>query len=123
MGDPRHDLGLAAEERVARWLADCGWSILARRVRSPDGGEVDIVAVDPRGTLVAVEVRARRTARMGTGSEAIDPRRTARIGRTLATYGARHAARHGGLRIDLVTLSPEPGARWRIRRIPDIGAW
>lgn len=125
MGDPRHDLGLAAEELVARWLVDGGWRVLARRVRSSDGGEVDIVALDPGGTLVAVEVRARRTVRTGTGTESIDRRRTLRIGRTLATVGARLGVSHRGLRIDLVTATPtaEPDARWWLRRIPDIGAW
>ncbi|MGI8998640.1 MAG: YraN family protein [Candidatus Limnocylindria bacterium] len=124
MGDPRHELGIAAEQAVARWLEGDGWQVLARRRRSENGGEVDLIAVDPGTTLVAIEVRARRTDRTGDGSETIDRRRTARIGRTLAAFAAASGVRSRGLRVDLVIAAPEAGtaARWRLRRIPDIGA-
>ncbi len=125
MGDPRHDLGLAAEQAVADWLETSGWRIMARRHRSRLGGEVDLIGLDPAGVLVAIEVRARRTGRAGNGSETIDPRRTARIGRTLAAYAVDSRVVHVGLRTDLVTASSLPGpvARWRLRRVPNIGAW
>lgn len=125
MGDPRHDLGIAAEQAVAGWLEAKGWRILARRYRSRAGGEVDLIGLDTGGVLVAVEVRARRTGRAGNGSETIDPRRTARIGRTLSAYAVDRGVAHAGLRTDLVTAAPEPGlvARWRLRRVPNIGAW
>lgn len=124
MGDPRHELGMAAEQAVASWLERGGWRILARRHRSPAGGEVDLIALDPDDVLVAVEVRARRTHRTGTGSETIDFRRTARIGRTLAAFATSRQAPHRGLRVDLVVVAPLPGtaARWRLRRVPNIGA-
>jgi putative endonuclease len=125
MGDPRHDLGRGAEAAVAAWLQRRGWLVLGRRVRSATGGEVDLVALDPDRVLVAIEVRARRTARSGIGSERIDARRTARMGRTLVAFAARGGLGHRGLRIDLVSVTPEPGgdAAWRLRRVPDIGAW
>ncbi len=124
MGDPRHELGIVAERTVAAWLEQSGWRLLGRRVRAPGGGEVDIVAVDPGGVLVGIEVRARRTARAGIGTESIDPRRTARTGRTLAAIAAGARVAHRGLRIDLVSVMPEPGtdAGWRLRRIPNIGS-
>ena len=53
MGDPRHDLGIAAEGAVAAWLEGSGWRVLGRRVRASGGGEVDIVALDPERVLVA----------------------------------------------------------------------
>ncbi len=122
MGDPRHDLGLVAEEAVAAWLEESGWRLLGRRVRASGGGEVDIVALDPGGFLVAVEVRARHTARAGIGTESIAARRTARTGRTLAAFAAGARIGHRGLRVDLVSVMPEPGSdgRWRLRRIPNI---
>ena len=124
MGDPRHALGTAAESAVAAWLEGIGWRVLGRRVRSAAGGEVDLVALDPDRVLVAIEVRARRTARTGIGSEAIDGRRTARTGRTLAAFAAGAGLDHRGLRIDLVSVTPEPrpADRWRLRRTPDIGS-
>jgi putative endonuclease len=122
MGDPRHDLGLAAEAAVVGWLTDAGWRVIERRARSPTGGEVDIVAIDPERTLVAVEVRARRTRRAGEAALSVDQRRVMRLRRTLAGIAAEGRRGHLALRVDLVTVEPagQPG-RWRLRRVPGIG--
>ena len=123
MADPRHRLGVDAERAVAAWLATGGWLIRGRRVRSVDGGEVDIIATDPSGVLVAVEVRARRTARTGAAALTVDRRRIARLGRTLAAVAAAGAVTSTGLRVDVVTVEPEAGAsgRWRLRRLAGVG--
>jgi putative endonuclease len=123
MANPRHMLGLAAEEAVAGWLTSAGWRILAARQRSDFGGEVDLVALDPAGTMVAIEVRARRTARTGAAVASVDRRRVARLGRTLVAIAATRHEPCTGLRIDLVTAEPEPGGanRWRLRRRAGIG--
>ena len=124
MGDPRHDLGLAAESAVGAWLEASGWRVLARRVRALGGGEVDIVALDPDGVLVGVEVRARRTARAGDGTDSITADRVRRTGRSVLAFAAATGLDHRGVRIDLVSVVPEPGpsiGNWRLRRIPDIG--
>jgi putative endonuclease len=124
MPDPRHQLGRDAEAAVADWLISQGWRVIARRVRSTAGSEVDLVALDPAGTLVGVEIRARRTGRAGTGAESVDARKTARMGRTLVAVAAGGTTQHRGLRLDLVTITQDPGAPrwWRLRRAPDIGA-
>ena len=125
MGDPRHDLGIAAERAVGAWLETSGWRLLGRRVRAPGGGEVDILALDPDGILVGVEVRARRTVRTRTGTETITADRVQRTGRTVAAIAAATGVTHRGLRMDLVSVTPEPGPaadRWRLRRVPDIGS-
>jgi putative endonuclease len=124
MSSPRHALGLAAEAAVATWLTDAGWRVVERRARSPDGGEVDIVAIDPRSILVALEVRARRTRRTGEPAVTVDGRRVGRLGRTLAAVAARHRIPHRGLRIDLVTAEPAvagSSGQWRLQRLPGIG--
>jgi len=122
MGYPRHDLGLAAEAAVAAWLTRSGWSVVERRARSPNGGEVDIVAVDPERALVAVEVRARRTRRAGEAALTVDRRRVMRLRRTLGAFAENGRHRHRSLRIDLVTVEPagDPGC-WRLVRLPGIG--
>lgn len=124
MPNPRHLLGLAAEDAVARWLTDAGWTIVGRRIRSGGGGEVDIIGIDRDRVLVAVEVRARTTARTGDAAETVDAARIARLGRTLAAVAARQRIGAAGLRVDLVTAQPEPGeiGRWRLRRTAGIGA-
>ena len=119
MGDPRHDLGLAAEEAVARWLTGAGWRIVERRARSSAGGEVDIVAIDPVRALVAIEVRARRTRRAGEAALTVDRRRVVRLGRTLAAIATDGRHGHRALRIDLVTVEPaERAGCWRLVRVP-----
>lgn len=123
MSDPRHALGHAAEEAVARWLTEAGWTILARRVRAGGGGEVDLIGLDPARTLVAVEVRARRSERAGAPAATIDRRRIRRLTSTLVAVAATAMVRHRGLRVDLVAVEPAPGDgdRWRLRRTPGIG--
>jgi putative endonuclease len=123
VSDPRHLLGQRAEDTVAAWLERAGWRILARRQRSAHGGEVDLIARDPNGTLVALEVRARRSPRTGAAATTVDRRRIARLRRTLAAYASDASVGHRGLRVDLVTLEPAEAdhGRWRLRRIPGIG--
>jgi putative endonuclease len=124
MADSRHRLGHDAEAAVSSWLTASGWNVIGRRVRSPCGGEIDLVAIDPADILVGVEVRARRSGRAGTGAETVDARKTARMGRTLAALGATAGMPHRGLRLDLVLVTPEPGtpARGRLRRVAGVVA-
>ena len=80
------------------------------------------MALDPERILVAVEVRARRSTRAGSAAMSVNPRRVARLGRTLAAIGAACGEPHRGLRIDLVTVEPADSAgSWRLTRLPGIG--
>ena len=123
MSDPRHALGLAAEAAAERWLSTAGWRVLDRRRRTAGGGEIDLVALDPAGVLVAIEVRARRSVRTGAAAMSVDVRRVRRLRRSLAAVGVAIGESHTGLRVDLVTAEPapdRPGA-WRLARIPGVG--
>lgn len=108
---------------MADWLTGRGWQVVGRRLRSPAGGEVDVVARDPEGVLVAVEVRARRSVRAGAAATSIDARRVGRLRRTLAAIAAAHGQRYTGLRVDLVTVEQVAGQPrcWRLRQLPGIG--
>lgn len=124
MPDPRHALGLRGEEATARFLAGSGWTVLARRWRC-ESGEIDLVLRDPDSVLVGVEVKVRHSARSGAAVESVDARRVARLRSALADYARTTGAGRGspGLRIDLVTLVPAGGGRWRLSRLPAIDAW
>lgn len=100
---------LAAEKRgrqgeriAAWWLRLKGWSILARRVRTP-AGEVDLIA--RRGAMVAfVEVKVRRTA--AALDEAIDERRLARVAMAAESLAAAYLKPGDDMRIDVLLLAP-----------------
>ena len=124
MTDPRHALGRAAEHAVATWLSAHEWEILERRLRS-SAGEIDLVALDSRRCLVAVEVRLRRSARAGSPVESVSPRHLRRVRAALAAYARTAPVRHAGTRVDLVSLTPAPDrpGTWRVTRLPAIDAW
>ena len=121
MSDPRHRLGHEAELMVARALTAAGWRVLAHRWRA-GVGEIDLVCLDPGGALVAVEVRARRSARTGSAGESVGHGHLRRVRAALGEYAAASQLAHHGLRVDLVTLDRAQG-RWRALRIPAVDAW
>src|SRR5262245_34570848 len=118
MAAPEQRLGRRAESATARWLTQRGWLVLEQRWRSPSG-EIDLVCLDPDGILVAVEVKLRRTSRAGGPADALDAQRVVRLRRALGDYAAERRPAAIGLRIDLVSLTPEVDA-WRLARWPGI---
>ena len=80
MPDPvsRVALGQHGEIVARRELEQRGYAILATRYRSRFG-EIDIVC-DDRGTIVFVEVKARRSSRYGHAAEAVTRAKRRRIG-------------------------------------------
>ncbi|HEX2625361.1 MAG TPA: YraN family protein [Candidatus Limnocylindrales bacterium] len=74
-------VGDAAEALVADRLTAAGWTILGRQVRV-GRAELDLVALDPRGTwLVIVEVRWRSRRDYGLAEETVDRAKLARLRR------------------------------------------
>lgn len=123
MPDPRHALGERAEEAAAAWLQTGGWTVLARRWRCPDG-ELDLVALDPGGLLVGIEVKVRQTGRAGDPLESIDRHRLRRLRTALGRFSSEASRSAGnGLRIDLVALRPDGEGRWRLSHHRGIDAW
>jgi putative endonuclease len=90
-------------ERIAGWwLRLKGWSILARRVRTP-AGEVDLIA--RRGAMVAfIEVKARKSGM--ALDEAIDERRLARVAVAAESLAATYLKPGDDMRIDVILLAP-----------------
>src|SRR3989304_8334958 len=117
MSDPRGLLGQTAEHLVWAGLTQSGGTGLAQNWRCPDG-ELDLVCRDPLGELVGVEVKCRTTARAGSALESVDRRRIGRLRRSLARYASTNAAQGpGGLRIDVVTVTPGGDHDWRAGRV------
>jgi putative endonuclease len=97
----RHARGVEAEQMAAAALAAAGWRIDARNYRIA-GLEIDILAHDPHGQLVAVEVR--RRAQLGAEGP------FALLGaRKIAALHRQRDALPEITRIDLLFVLGEPG--------------
>jgi putative endonuclease len=94
-------LGVQAEAAMASWYSAQGYEIVARNWRTK-GGEIDIVAT--RGDVVAiVEVKARSSARFGTGLEAITPTKLARLHRLGRAFLREQALVGRTMRVDVAS--------------------
>jgi putative endonuclease len=73
--------GDAAELRALHYLQDQGLSLVARNYRTPGrgGGEIDLIVRDCDGTLVFVEVRARKSNDFGGAAASISAAKRRRI--------------------------------------------
>ena len=105
-------LGVSAEEAASRALEAEGWTVLARRLRTP-AGEIDLVA-ECEGLLAFVEVKARPT--LSGAAAALGPRQRARL---LAAGEIALASNPGwgraGVRFDVLLVD----AAGCVRRIVD----
>ena len=118
MPDPA--AGRRAEDFVAAELAAEGWRLLARNLRTPCA-EVDLLAVDPAGELVVVEVKARHPLSWMRQEDALRPHQRARLGRALEWIARRHAWR-GAVRLDLAAVDLDGGRPVALERFSDVEA-
>lgn len=112
-------VGRRGEELAARHLEAAGWRVLARnwRIRGEVTGELDVVAVDPDGTLVIVEVKTRRGDRYGTPLEAVPPAKQRRLQRLAAAFLATAGVRAARIRFDVVGVAVSADGRPRLTHI------
>ncbi len=106
-------IGRAGEDAAVEALRARGYRILARNVRLRRG-ELDVVAADG-GTIVFVEVKARRTAAYGTPAEAVGPRKRRTLLALASAYLARRSLVGRPCRFDIAEVWVTPGGG--IRRV------
>jgi putative endonuclease len=99
--DDRQGLGRWGEELAAQHLMAKGYQMVARNWRCVTG-ELDLV-VREGGSLVFVEVRARRGRALGTPEESITLAKQARLIDLAAAYAQEHDWT-GPYRIDVVAI-------------------
>lgn len=90
-------LGDAAEDRALAYLVERGLSVVKRNYRvargpRSRGGEVDLILREDDGTLVFVEVRARRDERFGGAAASVGTVKQRRIAFAAAHFVSRMAA-------------------------------
>ena len=101
-------IGREAEALAARSLACSGWVILSRNLRL-GRLEVDLLARDAHGELVAIEVRRRTSVGGASPSEILGARKMRALRRQRAYLPA-------GCRVDLLLVLGAP-AKERLRLI------
>ena len=112
----RQALGELGERVAARWLLRAGWCIVDRRFRS---GHRDIDRVAARGRTIAfVEVKARRSVRLGDPAEAVGWRKRRELGRSAKVWVARFGTAGWAYRFDVVGVVFERD-RVRVRHVED----
>lgn len=116
-GQDRYSLGKQGELLACEELERRGYAILATRFRTRFG-EIDIVAED-RGTLVFVEVKARRTNKYGSAAETISAWKQRRIGAMALDYLAYQGRLDDPCRFDVVAIDGLGTNRMTLRVIED----
>lgn len=98
--------GTAAESFVAAALEQRGWRILARNLRSPYA-ELDLLAEEPGGAWVIVEVKARHPLHFESGEDQLPPRQLQRLESALVWLAGREPRR--AVRLDLALVRQSLG--------------
>ena len=101
--------GDVAEQQALLHLQAQGLCLLARNQHTPGrgGGEIDLVMLAPDGTLVFVEVRARRGQEHGGAAASVGPTKQARIVLAARHYLLRWPGEPPPCRFDVVTVEGE----------------
>ncbi len=112
-------LGASGEELAAAYLEARGYRILERNYRRA-WGEADIVALDPDGTHVIVEVRSRSDRRYAVeAAQSIGPHKQRQLRRLAHGLLSEHDTEID-IRVDVMVVTPERGQRGRLSVIAHI---
>lgn len=99
-GAKAHRTGVLAEDSAARFIERQGYTILARRHRTPHG-EIDLVAKEG-DVLVFVEVKARPTR--SEAAHSLTARQWARLEGAALHYAAETGEANAEMRFDVVLV-------------------
>jgi putative endonuclease len=100
-------IGKWGEDIAVDYLAQRGYEIVARNVRTPYG-EIDIVATQTDVTIF-IEVKTRTSNKMGLPEEAITPRKREHMLAAADHYSAEHEIDHW--QIDVIAIEGKPGIK------------
>jgi len=110
MAKHNQQIGKWGEDAVAAYLAERGYEIIARNVRTPYG-EIDIVARQADITIF-VEVKARTSNKMGLPEESVNLRKQAHMLACAEHYAAENAIDHW--QIDVISVEGKVGLKPKI---------
>lgn len=116
---PRDNKGVGnlGEEMATAFLVEKKYRILDRNFRCK-GGEVDIVARDPRDrSLVFVEVKARRDLSYGVPQLAVTPFKQRQISKAALTWLAKNRQLDVNARFDVIAIMLDDNGRHKVEHI------
>lgn len=102
MLSPSQVFGQLAENLVEHMLRKKGYRIVGKNVRLA-GGELDLIAKD-QGTLVFIEVKARRGDQFGGAAYAITTRKKRQIIKLALCYLSKHGGTNTQCRFDAILV-------------------
>ncbi|MCY3734394.1 MAG: YraN family protein [Chloroflexi bacterium] len=106
--DHRRRLGAAGEQCAADYLSARGYTIVERNYRRR-WGEADIIATDPYGTCVIVEVRSRSNPRyVVEAAQSVGPRKQHQL-RRLAHGLMSELENEIDIRVDVIVVTTDRG--------------
>ncbi len=120
MPSHRQRWGWKGEEYAVKMLESWGWKVCARQYRTPFG-EIDIIAEDPEGWLVFLEVKARTSYKYGLPEESVTSRKLRKIARSLWAYLAKEHQAFTRYRVDVLALDVFPGKPIVLRHFVGVG--
>jgi putative endonuclease len=103
----QQQFGKKSERLAAEYLKRKGYRIIETNYRCPVG-EIDIIARE-KGTLVFVEVKARRSSRFGSPKGAVTPAKQRKISMAALDYLKRSGQSDARARFDVVAIDTETG--------------
>jgi putative endonuclease len=109
----RAQIGALGEQLAVEHLTSFGWRVLARNWRCRYG-ELDVIAVEPGGVVVFVEVKTRRSEQFGGVAQAVTPDKVRRLRRLAGLWLASQNGSWPQVRIDVI------GVRVGHRPTPEI---
>lgn len=110
---------MTGEELAAAWLTRRGWTVLARNWRCRTG-ELDIVARDPQGALVACEVKTRRGLGYGDPLESITHAKLRRLRDLVCEWRQTQEDAVGFVRLDAIGVLIDADGRARVRHLQNL---
>ncbi|MDO4783542.1 MAG: YraN family protein [Propionibacteriaceae bacterium] len=114
-------LGARGEDLAVDHLLSQGWVVIERNWRCRTG-EIDIVAADPEGTVVFVEVKCRAGTGYGDPLEAITYAKARRLRQLAGLWLAEHGEGAPQVRLDAIGVIVARGQRPRIHHVKGIGS-
>jgi putative endonuclease len=103
----RQRLGRWGEELAREYLLEQGYSIIEVNARTPYG-EIDLIANQPGGAMIFVEVKTRRSHTFGPPEISVTPTKRAHIQASVQFYLMAHPEFTGEYRVDVIAIQCGP---------------